>query len=188
GREFAGDRDARDAGARALPDPSVEGVERLIVTDHVNRGLGQDPPQPRRALPADSAMIGVLARLPDAWSEAGVGAYEPPVSKASRLAQLSDDEQGTVEADAWQIEQRGELRKMDRRRLQPSVEQAALALEVRQPPSAASATECVPVGGMQIGTRMVRGRKREIEWPSSCPRPPPPSSSSSPPAAWTWGI
>src|SRR5262249_61055422 len=100
-------------------------VERLIVTDHVNRGLGQDPPQPRRALPADSAMIGVLARLPDAWSEAGVGAYEPPVSKASRLAQLSDDEQGTVEAHAWQIGQRGERRKMEPRAPQPARGRAA---------------------------------------------------------------
>src|SRR4029453_11482079 len=43
GREFAGDRDARDASARALADPGVEGAERLIMADHVNRGLRQDP-------------------------------------------------------------------------------------------------------------------------------------------------
>jgi prepilin-type N-terminal cleavage/methylation domain-containing protein len=99
-QEFARQSGGRFFGAGAFGDARVDAARVGIGADGDPGGLLQDPAQLRRPLFADVAVMGRLARLGDARTEAGVGTQPVNGVEAGDVAALAEDGQGGDETRA----------------------------------------------------------------------------------------
>ena len=105
GEQFSRDDNPSQLPAFALGDPLVALLVSAWLVPGVDGRLDENPAQPARALLGDVAGVNAAAALVDAGREAGVGHQVLRVGKALDVANLRQDEQRGIVANARECAQ-----------------------------------------------------------------------------------